>query len=576
MSKPKTKPKAAKTPARSDNAIIDWAIRFWAPDDGFKTRWSSSKSAPIHQVSCTISQLDDGDFVEIWRVGGINASSVPIQPGLDKLEDNRLYRLDLDLPPASMYRSAGPAGPDTGRANINELPPWFGDYHLYDFQVRPARFWFYVEDLPESADVGAGAKRIREFYDDEVDGAKRPPPALHRLDEDKFGVRHVTVDWRPDWLRRGRRKGGTKAIGPSGGYPIHGGKPTHIVLHATGGAVPPTIGKALGEFMAATSKKGIHYIIDLDGHVVKMCPETHGLAHSNESSWRGKEGLNRRSVGIEHAHGDKQGTYPEAQTRASIDLVRALKRHFDIDGRNIAGHGEVRCITDKEADLSKAIQALEDKTATTKQKQLVADTRAARRKTLEGHDYSEARLEQLVDSYIKGKNLGEYERSWGLALHKNSRLGSCPGLAFEWALFAKRRVVPEPRVEELSDDWDETAYFGVFKLIKGLILKPDDDDAGRKWGGKNHAEPAEEPDSPAQTLGIPAKATPIQELRDDMRTIGYAAPAGGKVDFNEPLKNAIRAFKARYMQKNTLDGNVNAETAKLIKAVVAAYQRGPI
>src|SRR5690606_34893515 len=109
---------------------------------------------------------------------------------------------------------------------------------------------------------------------DEENTSKRPAPARHQLrDEPKSSIRHVDVDWRPDWLRRGRRNGKVD-IHPSGGYKLHGDKPTYIVLHSIG--VPDNrpvsnIGSAINTFLDNNDNGGIHYIVDVDGHVVKLC-----------------------------------------------------------------------------------------------------------------------------------------------------------------------------------------------------------------------------------------------------------------------------------------------------------------
>jgi N-acetyl-anhydromuramyl-L-alanine amidase AmpD len=526
--------------ARAGGTIIDWLIRLWAPGDHV-ARWGGGDESIIRHVTCRIFEVggtpdENGvspDAVEVWRRDGIMPGYLDVQGALDTLTAQQLYMLELDVPENSMHRSGGPAGPDTGRQDIAEMPPWYKS-DQFDYQVRPARFWFEVE----AREGELAGMRIHTIGDGASLGPEpslvRPPPARARLiDDAQLGVRHVEIDWRPDWLRRGRvrvfdkdAQGKTTRsriephVGPSGSEVMHGGKPTHIVLHNIGG---DDIGSALTKFTSGKGSGGIHYLVDLDGHVIKLCPETHGVSHADESSWRGKKGLSRRSTGIEHATNEAGETYPPAQMRATLDLLRQLKAHFEIDGRNIVGHGEVRCIDPKEVPVFNA-----DKTALA------------------------------------------YDPDWGLALHPHARLTSCPGVRFPWGYFAARGVVPNPADTPLPEKWDETAYGGFFVSPDVPNLCEGDDDGREFWGG-------------ARQSHVHRESRPIRELYDDLRAIGYPIPIGAwnnhGGEFIGILGLAIRAFKARYMQDRADDADarqVDRETAATIKRVLAAYARGPV
>jgi N-acetyl-anhydromuramyl-L-alanine amidase AmpD len=565
--------------SKNTGTIVEWLMRFWSPG-AYESRWTGGSRAMIRQVTCRILQPNDTpEMNECWRLEYlIDSGSANIQPGLDLLAPGQLYALELAVPADSMYHSSGPAGPKTGRAKLDELPPWLNPNDVYDYQVRPARFWFDVEPAP---DLDPPGMRIRVMHDDEENTSKRPAPARHQLRKDpKLPVNHVDVDWRPDWLRRGRNNSRKVDIHPSGGNDLHGGKPTYIVLHSIGvpdGKPVSIIGSAINTFLDNDDNGGVHYIVDVDGHVVKMCPDTRGLAHANTARWRDKEGLNRRSVGIEHAW-TQPDVHPRAQIRATTDLVRAIKREFGIDGRNIAGHGEVRCISDDESLDSTAIRAT-PRTAEQQQRvkqiedskraKLKAENERAKSKNQTDKIKTDAQIEAEVQSHVKSKNLGfDYDFQWGLALHPNSRLTSCPGRHFDWAYLATREIVPDPWREELPDGWKKAAYSGVFELDKDLELRLDDDDHGQVWGG-----------APRQWQA----GSPVRELHDDLTAIGYTIPIGSMNDdghqYTKLLEIPVKAFKARYMQdtiKKHVDGRVDVATAEMIKRVVAAYARGPI
>lgn len=422
----------------------------------------------------------------------------------------------------------------------------------------------------------------------------RPLPARHLLRfEAKQDVNHIDVDWRPDWLRRGRRNQKT-AIVPSGALSLHDGVPTHIILHVIGVSKEPAegkpekisnIGSAINEFLGKTNTGGIHYIVDIDGHVLKMCPETSGVSHSNTSFWRDETVMNRRSVGIEHAYAGYSDAHPAAQLRATADLLGALKTKFSIDGRNIAGHGEVRCISTDEALDSLAVRTAKGE-RTAEQKKLVKKIEDAKRASLkqanETHKkkkkefdevLSESEIAEKVIAYVETKNLKfNYESKWGSALHPSGRLVTCPGVMFRWGYLADRGVVPDPASVDLDVDWAHTAYAGIYATAETppLRLRIGDDDGTKKWGGKVRVN-----FSPG---------SPVRELHDDLRAIGYAVPIGlwngDGHEFSGLLKNAVKAFKARYMQteptNKTLHGEVDTAAAEMIKRVVAAYGRGPM
>ncbi|KIG17340.1 hypothetical protein DB30_03397 [Enhygromyxa salina] len=569
--------------AKNAGTEVEWFMRFWLPG-AFKGRWSTHQNAPIRQVTCRIMEPPNAPnsdkMIEHWRQDEIDGSTANIQPGLDRLKPGRLYLLELDVPADSMYRSAGPAGPDTGRAEVNTLPPRIHPSDNFDYQVRPARFWFEVEDAPEASPT---AKRISAMHDEEYEQT-RPPPARHQLLPTGTGVTNVEVDWRPDWLRRGRKDNDIH-IRPAGSNEMKDGRPTHIVLHSIG--IPQldnvsNIGAAFIEFFEKTGNGGVHYIVDADGHVVKMCPESRALHHADTAFWRGTKSINSHAIGIEHGWSSPPDANPKQQMRAVRNLLQALKAAFGIDGRNIAGHGEVRCIGESEASLSTAlytapanrtqeqkelVKRIEDK----KRDALVARNDHYREKGQTSKILTDAQIAQKVAAHLRSAKLSyEYDFSWGLALHPSARLVTCPGPYFGWAYLAARGVVPDPTLVELPDDWHQSAYSGIFGHSEAISLRIGDNDLAQVWNGKP------QPD----ILG-----SPILELHEDLRFIGYTIPTdptqanGSGHVFSKMLEMAIKAFRTRYMQdprpKITTKpayGQVDKATAAMVRRVRLAYE----
>jgi len=497
--------------SKPTGTTVDWAIRFWLPGH-YERRWSAGPTVAIESVSLRIhAATDDRDqpLQRVWGVEGVDGQRLVLQPILDSLTPGQIYALELSLPPDSMYSSALPAGPDSGRKQLDEVPPGVG---VYDYQLRPIRFWLTIEAAPGGP---AGTKRIASITDDPRGDDHRPPPGLARLvaaADPAMPVNHVEIDWRPDWLRRVRaRKPGSSRLSACvvpGRYELRGGAPTHVVLHNTGGytnSPPAQIGPALNKFMTPwvagrPSWHGIHYLIDYDGHVVKMCPEHCGMGHCGPSYWRGAERLNFCSIGIEHVHHNDDTHFPKQQLSASLDLVAKLKAAFAIDGRDIVGHGEV---------------------------------------TTEKHPRS------------------------GTILSRH-KLVSCPGPRFDWARFAARDIVPNYPAVDLGD-WRATAYSSFFQE-PDRALRERDSDARRRWGGVTY--PASAP-----LRGIIRELH--EDLRAIGYLLPAGRYNPNDAVFTLQLSRVVKAFRARYLSPSDVDlnripGTVDEPLAKLIKQVVAA------
>jgi N-acetylmuramoyl-L-alanine amidase len=86
-----------------------------------------------------------------------------------------------------------------------------------------------------------------------------------------------------------------------------------------------------------------HYVLAQDGTVYRLVPEDRVAWHAGRSHWRGREGLNATSIGIEivNLHGDRHD-YPGRQIDALVELCRGiLGRHSAIEPRNVVGHSDI-------------------------------------------------------------------------------------------------------------------------------------------------------------------------------------------------------------------------------------------
>lgn len=368
----------ARGSTRAPNRVfLDWGFRFWHPDneagklpmerldsDGFEMGRSNHIAVSFHDRNRSSS------IIEVRRC---STSSNHVETPLDSLIDEIDVELlpdngavTLCLTPSSGILSAGPAGPDLTHRSTNYS-------RRFDVQLRPVCFQVHLSKSGLIFDPTPGE---RIFVQDpapepDSDAPARPAPAPHAsvilVEKDDRQV--LMVDWRFDWFSRH-----TGNLGKKGKPDI---KPVsrpfelartdigirEIILHITGG---PMIGKAIHKFIAAKREAGIHYIVDMDGHVVKMLEESHGTNHAGfkvrsrpdllirprfgEDMGGSTVSVNQSSIGIEHAAANGK-EFSDPQKEASVDLVSQLTQDFAIDPWNVVGHNDVIVDINKRALL---------------------------------------------------------------------------------------------------------------------------------------------------------------------------------------------------------------------------------
>jgi N-acetylmuramoyl-L-alanine amidase len=114
-----------------------------------------------------------------------------------------------------------------------------------------------------------------------------------------------------------------------------------IVLHYTG---MKDAASAIERLSDPQSKVSCHYLVAEDGQVCRMVPEEKRAWHAGVSYWRGLQGLNSHSIGIEIVNpGHELGyrPFPEAQMDALIPLVADIKERYHITRGNVVGHSDI-------------------------------------------------------------------------------------------------------------------------------------------------------------------------------------------------------------------------------------------
>src|SRR5690625_1319036 len=118
-----------------------------------------------------------------------------------------------------------------------------------------------------------------------------------------------------------------------------GAKPDAVILHYTGMESASTAADRLCDREAEVSA---HYLVDLDGRIVRLVAEDLRAWHAGVSAWGAVTDVNSRSIGIElanpgHCHG--YPPFPEPQMAALSTLLRDILERWSIAPERVLGHG---------------------------------------------------------------------------------------------------------------------------------------------------------------------------------------------------------------------------------------------
>jgi N-acetyl-anhydromuramyl-L-alanine amidase AmpD len=150
----------------------------------------------------------------------------------------------------------------------------------------------------------------------------------------------IVLDWKPDWIKSTNRA----AVSPK--------QNNVLVLHQTG--TSDVIGSSLNTFTNPANVTGIHYLVDVDGHVVKLVNESDRVNHTGPSFWGGNTRVNAESVGIEIVHAAVPvSDFTAAQYTTVLRLVREIRAaNATITRQNVVGHGDVTVVSTTNRTIS--------------------------------------------------------------------------------------------------------------------------------------------------------------------------------------------------------------------------------
>jgi N-acetylmuramoyl-L-alanine amidase len=114
-----------------------------------------------------------------------------------------------------------------------------------------------------------------------------------------------------------------------------------LVLHYTG---MTTSAAALKRLCDPDARVSAHYVVEEDGAVSRLVPESRRAFHAGISCWEGESDLNAVSLGIEIVNPGHEWGYrrfPEAQMVAVEHLCRELVVRYSIPPHRVVGHSDI-------------------------------------------------------------------------------------------------------------------------------------------------------------------------------------------------------------------------------------------
>lgn len=85
-----------------------------------------------------------------------------------------------------------------------------------------------------------------------------------------------------------------------------------------------------------------HYLIDEDGKIFELVDENDVAYHAGVSYWRGVEGLNQTSIGIEFINSAPfEKKFEIAQMQSGLELCKYLITKYQIKAEQVVGHSDI-------------------------------------------------------------------------------------------------------------------------------------------------------------------------------------------------------------------------------------------
>ena len=114
-----------------------------------------------------------------------------------------------------------------------------------------------------------------------------------------------------------------------------------LVLHYTG---MESGHQALERLCDPEAEVSAHYLSEENGDLFQLVKEEKRAWHAGVSNWRGYEGLNQHSIGIELVNTGHEFGYrpfPVEQIETLVSLIRDIRSRHEIDDRMIVGHSDI-------------------------------------------------------------------------------------------------------------------------------------------------------------------------------------------------------------------------------------------
>lgn len=116
-----------------------------------------------------------------------------------------------------------------------------------------------------------------------------------------------------------------------------GQRPELIVLHYTG---MTDTAEARARLCDPVAQVSAHWLIHENGRAEALVPEVRRAWHAGAGSWRGRDDVNSRSIGIEIANpGDRP--FPSRQMDALCLLLRQIMVRWAIGPEGVIGHSDM-------------------------------------------------------------------------------------------------------------------------------------------------------------------------------------------------------------------------------------------
>jgi len=139
---------------------------------------------------------------------------------------------------------------------------------------------------------------------------------------------HLPIDWKPTWMRSPMKS--TEAARSTTTIDL-------VVVHRPDRS---DIGPAINTFLSASEVGNAHYLIDHNGHIIKMAEDGRKANHTGFSRWRGNSNLNAISIGIEVMHAP-EGFSPTAMAALAALIERLRAAHPTIHAHRVVGHSDI-------------------------------------------------------------------------------------------------------------------------------------------------------------------------------------------------------------------------------------------